>query len=203
MIKNIVFDFGDVFISLDKSGAMNHALNLFKMESFDSDIISINESYEIGAISSKSFIDFYTHRFPWTNNTIILEAWNLILKDFPLHRLEFIKALKKRQAYKLILLSNTNALHIGHVKQHVPFYEDFKSCFDAFYLSHEIKMRKPTFEIFNFVLEDNHMNAHETLFIDDTLENITSAKQLGFKTWHIDETTEDVSDLFQIKKDLF
>ncbi|RZW48000.1 MAG: HAD family phosphatase, partial [Flavobacteriaceae bacterium] len=29
MIKALIFDFGDVFINLDKQGAMDHALDLF------------------------------------------------------------------------------------------------------------------------------------------------------------------------------
>ncbi len=35
MINTLIFDFGDVFINLDKEGAMKNALNLFKVESFE------------------------------------------------------------------------------------------------------------------------------------------------------------------------
>ena len=35
MVKTLIFDFGDVFINLDKEGAMLNALDLFKLESFD------------------------------------------------------------------------------------------------------------------------------------------------------------------------
>ena len=82
-------------------------------------------------------------------------------------------------------------------------YENFKNCFDVFYLSHEIKLRKPTTEIFDFVLSNNNLNAEETLFIDDNQDNITTAKQLGYNIWHINPETEDVINLFKIKKDIF
>ena len=54
-------------------------------------------------------------------------------------------------------------------------FDRFRGCFEAFYLSHEIGMRKPDPEIFSFVLENNGLKPGETLFIDDTEEHIESA----------------------------
>jgi putative hydrolase of the HAD superfamily len=130
-------------------------------------------------------------------------AWNFILKDFPKYRLDFIKRLSGSGSYQLILLSNTNELHIQFIKEHFSFYEEFKSCFHQFYLSHEIHMRKPDRSIFDFVLRENSLNAEECLFIDDTKENTDVAAAMGIKTWTIDENSEDVVDLFKIKKHLF
>jgi putative hydrolase of the HAD superfamily len=202
-IKTLIFDFGDVFINLDKEGAMQNALNLFQLESFDADMIETNIQFEIGKISSLEFIAFYKSKFPKLSETEILDAWNFILKDFPKYRLDFIQNLATSNAYKLILLSNTNDLHIDFVKQNVPFFEDFKNCFDMFYLSQEIHLRKPNADIFDFVLRENRLISSECLFIDDTKDNTETADKLGFKTWNIDETKEDIVDLFHIKKELF
>jgi putative hydrolase of the HAD superfamily len=202
-IKTLIFDFGDVFINLDKEGAMQNALNLFQLESFDADMIETNIQFEIGKISSLEFIAFYKSKFPKLSETEILDAWNFILRDFPEYRLDFIQNLATSNAYKLILLSNTNDLHIDFVKQNVPFFEDFKNCFDMFYLSQEIHLRKPNADIFDFVLRENRLISSECLFIDDTKDNTETADKLGFKTWNIDETKEDIVDLFHIKKELF
>jgi putative hydrolase of the HAD superfamily len=43
-------------------------------------------------------------------------------------------------------------------------------------------LRKPTSAAFNFVLEDAGISAPETLFIDDSHPNITTASQMGFQT---------------------
>jgi HAD superfamily hydrolase (TIGR01509 family) len=94
-------------------------------------------------------------------------------------------------------------MHINFVKQTVPFFEDFKNCFDVFYLSQEIHLRKPNADIFEFVLNENSLTPNECLFIDDTKDNTDTAKKLGFHVWNIDETTEDIINLFNIKKDLF
>lgn len=203
MINTLIFDFGDVFINLDKDGAMKNALNLFELESFPEELIAINSLYEQGLLSTEEFIEFYEDNFPNLTQEIILEAWNYILKDFPKHRLDFIQNLAKEKKYKLILLSNTNELHINWIKEDVNFYEDFKNCFHQFYLSHEIGLRKPNANIFQFVIEQNNLKPESCLFIDDTKENTDMASEIGFSTWNIDETSEDVVNLFEIKKELF
>ncbi len=202
-IKTLIFDFGDVFINLDKQGAMQNALNLFNLDTFDDDMNAINIQYEIGKISTSDFIQFYNAKFPNLNETNIMDAWNYIIKDFPEYRLSFIKDLAQNKEFKLILLSNTNNMHIDLIKQNVSFYEEFKNCFDVFYLSQEMHLRKPNADIFEFVLNENNLVAKECLFIDDTKGNTDTAEKLGLHTWNIDETKEDVINLFEIKKDLF
>ncbi|MFD2823902.1 HAD family hydrolase [Lacinutrix iliipiscaria] len=203
MIKTLIFDFGDVFINLDKSGAMKNVLDLFEIETLSEDLIAINTLYEQGLIATEEFLEFYQDNFPNLSEKDIIDAWNYILKDFPKNRLEFLQQLAKEKKYKLILLSNTNELHINWIKDQVLFYDDFKACFDAFYLSHEIQLRKPNTNIYEFVLAENKLIPKECLFIDDTKENTESAEKLGIHTWNIDETSEDIINLFKIKKDLF
>ena len=202
-IKTIIFDFGDVFINLDKQGAMNNALHLFELEALPEDLVAINALYEQGLISTEEFLTFYSDNFPKLSEDEIIDAWNYILKDFPKYRLEFIKTLAKEKKFKLILLSNTNDLHIEWIKEHVPFYEEFKSCFHQFYLSHEIGLRKPNADIYEFVLNKNGLMAEECLFIDDTKDNTDAASALGIHVWNNDETKEDIIDLFSINKHLF
>jgi len=203
MIKTIIFDFGDVFINLDKEGAMKNVLELFDMDELSEDMIAINTLYEQGLLSTEEFLEFYTDNFPKVSKKDIIFAWNYIIADFPSKRFEFVKQLAENKKYKLILLSNTNDLHIDCIKKQVGFYDDFKNCFDAFYLSHEIMLRKPNTDIFQFVLNQNKLNPKECLFIDDTKENTDTASQLGIHVWNNNPKTEDVINLFTIKKDLF
>lgn len=203
MIKTLIFDFGDVFINLDKQGAMDNALQLFKMDVLENDMIFKNMQYEIGNITSLEFINFYKNKFSYLSEKQIIEAWNYIIQDFPFHRLEFVKQLATNNNYKRIVLSNTNEIHIDFIKENVPFYNEFKDCFDKFYLSHEINLRKPDIDIYEFVLNENDLKANECLFIDDTKDNTDMASSLGIHVWNIDETKEDVVDLFSINSELF
>lgn len=203
MIKTIIFDFGNVFINLDLEGHTQHALKAFEIESFSEEMIAFNSLYEQGLITTEEFIAFYAENFPKLSSDEFMNIWNFMLKDFPSNRLDFLKQLKSDSKYKLILLSNTNELHINWIKKHIPFYEAFKNGFDAFYLSHEIHLRKPNRDIFEFVLNEHKLSANECLFIDDNKDNINTARSLGTQIWNINPETEDVSNLFNTKSHLF
>lgn len=203
MIKAIIFDFGDVFINLDIEGFTQNAFKNFKIHEFSEEMIAFNSFYEQGLISTEEFLEFYVENFPKLSQEELIDIWNFILKDFPEHRLGFLKELKKSSKYKLILLSNTNELHIYWIKKNVPFFEEFKNCFDAFYLSHDIHLRKPNRDIFEYVLNENKLTAKECFFVDDNKENIKTANSLGINTWHINPKTEDITSLFKVNSHLF
>jgi len=203
MIKTLIFDFGNVFINLNIEAAQKHALEAFQIESLSEEMLGFNSFYEQGLISTDEFLEFYIENFPKLSKETLVDIWNIILKDFPKYRLDFLQDIKKSSKYNLILLSNTNALHIDFIKTHVPFFEEFKNCFDHFYLSHEINLIKPNPDIFEFVLNENKLEASECLFIDDNADNIKTANHLNINTWHINPETEDVVNLFDTKKTLF
>lgn len=204
MINTLIFDFGDVFINLDKTAIGKHMERL-GLNTVTPAMELHNQAYEQGQISDTEFVQFYAKRLPNATEKQLIHAWNSIILDFPEHRLQFIEQLALTQQYKLILLSNTNALHIEKVIESmgVDRYQRFKGCFDAFYLSHEIGYRKPNSDIYQFVLSENNLIAEQCLFIDDTAENTQAAEQLGIHVWNNDPAGEDVTDLFTKKQDLF
>lgn len=203
MIKALIFDFGNVFLNLDLEKGVKDSLKQFNIKSFTEDMLDKNHQYEKGLISTEAFLEFYSNLFPQVSRQILINLWNSILKDFPKHRLKFLQNLASEKKYKLILVSNTNELHIDWVKKNIPIYNTFKNCFDAFYLSHEIGLRKPDKAIFEFVLNENQILANECLFIDDTNEHVLSASHLGIHTWNLDPITNDITELFTVKNHLF
>ncbi len=203
MIKNIIFDFGDIFINLDKVGAMTTTLELFNVSELTPEMLQTNINYEKGLISTEKFIEFYTTTFPHISEKAICNAWNSILLDFPKHRLEFIKKISYQ--YRCFLLSNTNEMHIQWIKNDwgMTLYKEFKECFEEFYLSHEMNMRKPNADIYKFVLQKHYLKPEETLFIDDTKENTDTTTSLGIHSWNLTPGVEDITELFIIKNHLF
>lgn len=196
MVKNIIFDFGDIFIDLDKA-ATAREMEAFGFTSITPELQIILNTYEKGLISSEDFLSKMGHIFPMANKNSLRFAWNAIILKFPEDRLKFIEALAKKKQYRLFLLSNTNALHIEKVIEHMTLdrYLRFQQCFEKFYLSHEIHLRKPDSEIYEFVLKENRLKASETLFIDDTKENTDAASQVGIKTWNLLVGQEDIVQL--------
>ncbi|WP_339627472.1 HAD hydrolase-like protein [uncultured Maribacter sp.] len=193
MIKNIIFDFGDIFINLDKQAPLIE-MSKFGLTQMTTELDIIFKDYEMGLMESDDFIDVLQSIFSDASREQIISAWNSIILDFPEERLTFIEQLKKGNKYRLFLLSNTNDLHIEQVKISMGLerFKRFKNCFEQFYLSQEMKMRKPNSNIYEFVLLENKLVANETLFIDDTKENTVSASELGIQCWNLLVGKEDV-----------
>jgi len=196
MIKNIIFDFGDVFINLDKLATLQ-ALNKAGYKEIPEGLFSLAASYEKGIIDTSSFLEAVGGFLPNSSKEEIIEAWNAIILDFPEKRLQYLQNLANEKKYRLFLLSNTNDLHIQKVISQIGMqkYKEFKACFEGFYLSHCMGMRKPDPEIFTMFITKHGLKAIETLFVDDTLEHILCAQGLGFQTWNLIVGEEDVTEL--------
>ena len=201
MIKNIIFDFGDIFINLDKPATIREFTKKFGAFDVTPEMDHINKEYEKGLVTSKEFVDYYLRYFPTLSKEDIINAWNAILLDFPEYRLEFIEKLAAEKKYRLFLLSNTNDIHIKYVEKTMlpERYQRFKKCFEQFYLSHEINFRKPDSDIYEFVLNQNNLVPEESLFIDDTEENTISASKLGINTWNLIPNKDEITNLFKQK----
>ncbi len=196
MIKHIIFDFGDIFINLDKQAPIIE-MKKWGLKDFEPAFTNLLYSYEKGLLDSDTFLSKMKDYFPSANPDQIKKGWNSIILDFPEYRLEFIEQMAKENDYTLILLSNTNALHIEKVIENMgkDRFDRFKKCFDKFYLSHEINLRKPNADIYQFVLDANNIKASETFFVDDTLENTLASEQLGITSWNLQVGKEDIVQL--------
>lgn len=197
MIKNIIFDFGDIFINLDKQILFREAEKFGGNLHMTPELQKINNDFEVGAISPDEFILALHNVYPKASPQEIENIWNGMLLDLPDYRLNFIIELAKEAKYRLFLLSNTNAIHIPYLakKWGQEKFDRFKNCFEKFYLSQEIAMRKPNVDIFEFVLKENRLNPEETFFIDDSKENTDAAEMLGIRCWNLQVGTEDIIDL--------
>ena len=58
MIKTIIFDFGDVFLDLDKA-ATQRELERIEISDLSEEMLHQNKRYEKGLISSEEFIQYY------------------------------------------------------------------------------------------------------------------------------------------------
>ena len=198
-IEAIIFDFGGVIFNIDFH-KLNTAFKNLGVHNFDKMYSQKNadplfSDLEKGKISEAEFYTAFKKCFNSNLSDIqIKNAWNTILIDYRMEALNTLKFLKKK--YKLYLLSNTNIIH--HTAFH-KIYQDkigkdnFDDLFDKVYYSHQIGCRKPDKEIYEFVINDISLNPSNSLFIDDSIQNITAAAASGFKTilLHHGEKIED------------
>jgi putative hydrolase of the HAD superfamily len=198
MIDTIIFDFGDVFINTDKEASLS-ALKKLGLVSWNDELEQLNQQFEKGKITEVQFMIGMKKLIPNASIDEIREAWNSVLLDFPLHRLEFLERLGMK--YRLFLLSNTDEIHINKFEHKVgiTFAREFYQCFEKVYFSFEIGMRKPEPEVFNYIIKKHDLSMKRTLFIDDKKENTDIAQSLGMHVWNLQVGKEDVSELFDKK----
>ena len=198
MIDTIIFDFGDIFINLDKQATI-WGLQKLGLTEWNSELDRLNLLFETGDISYEDFLAGFQQQLPNASREEILEAWNAVLADFPLYRLEFLQMLAKK--YRLFLLSNTDSIHIETFenKSGISFYSDFYQCFEKVYFSFEIGKRKPNPEAYQYIINKHELSPKRTLFVDDKKENTDAAAALGLYVWNLQVGQEDVVDLFEKK----
>ncbi|KOH43209.1 HAD family hydrolase [Sunxiuqinia dokdonensis] len=189
-VKNIVFDLGGVLLDIDPQRTVKafEALGLtdvikpggwgYKQEVF--------LQMEEGKLTDGEFRDGVRKLLPTpVSDAEIDRAWCAMLIDFPADHVRLLKQLKS--TYNLYLFSNTNNIHVDFF--HKLFQKKFGfSLSDLFvkdYYSNEINSRKPALEAFRFVLNDAALNPGETLFIDDSKENIEGAERAGMQAFHL------------------
>jgi glucose-1-phosphatase len=201
-IQNITFDLGGVIINL------NQQLTYQAFEQlFPSHFIEIQDQlkkentlnkFETNEILQHEFLALFKAYDDGISDTQLVNAWNSMLLDIPEERIELIKNLSKR--YNVYLLSNTNSIHLSYINNYVVKHfglEKLDGLFKKAYYSHQITLRKPNKAIFEYVLTDANLMANKTLFIDDTIEHIESAKKLGIQTHYLNlEEGEHLIKLF-------
>lgn len=205
-IRHIIFDLGGVLLNIDYQRTENAFLeagitNFHQLYSQLSQS-AMFDNWEMGLIPRAEFFTAMQQAAatPITTDQIT-HAWNAMLLDFPLRRLQVLQQL--RIHYDLFLLSNTNEIHeeafnsILMSSRGIPNIGVF---FDRVYLSHRVGMRKPMKEIFELVLTENSLRPEHTLFIDDSPQHIEGAKQLGIQTIFLEKGMTIEDDIFKAIK---
>lgn len=202
MIKTFIFDLGGVIINLDEKDSYNSLSEIIGLSLADiHSVVSKSDifiEHEKGLISNDAFRKGVNELFQCNlSGDQIDVAWNAMLKDIPIERLELLLALKKE--HKILVLSNTNAIHIrrfNEILMNVSGKKSLEFFADYVFFSHELKMRKPDIEIYEEVLKRSNSEASESIFMDDKVENLESAASLGISTFHVTEPNK----IFELKK---
>ena len=204
MLKNLIFDLGDVIIPIDMGAPIRNFSTLAGLPEADVTALwkqhNLWHQYETGLVDDEAFRQSVRQLLRqndpeasdnavgdrWADE-VIDTAWNTILLELPVERIERIEKLKASGKYRLFLLSNTNAIHIRQVNKMLTALEKppLESFFERVFLSHEIRMAKPARAIYQHVLTEAHLVAEETAFFDDNAANIEAAAALGIRAVHV------------------
>ena len=184
-IKCVIFDLGDVIVDLDFSRFFNEVITPSPLNKPPSSIylefFRQSDIYHQGKITNEDFFKQSSELLEigdgLTQNQFF-EAFNSIISDLNREVVDIVKQIKENNAIKIMCLSNINASHWKYLKKQ---NWDIWQLIDEFILSHEIQMTKPDPEIFKYAIKKAKCKPKEIVFIDDGLNNVRAALELGFK----------------------
>ena len=175
-----LFDIGNVLLKLHFQ-RFHLAILGSENAPLPADLANLKDSYETGKLSDQEFVeqslDILNH--PLTSDEFVAAWKNIFSPNLPMW--EVVHTLKK-QGHRLILFSNTNAIH---ARSFLKTYQDF-NLFDHHHFSQEVGTIKPLPEFYQSAIENYNLVPGETLYLDDLPENIATGKKFGFSSWQYD-----------------
>ena len=207
MIRTVIFDLGGVVITLAPEQAVERfrALGLQDAEKrLDSYTQSgIFGDVEHGLITPE---EFRTEFSKLVGREVTHEecayAWQGYAKEVPQRNLDALQRLRK-EGYRVLLLSNTNPFMMEWVES--PAFDGkghpVSYYFDHCYLSYQMKLMKPSEDIFRAVLRNEKTFASECLFVDDGARNVATASQLGLRTFCPENGENWTEKIYEYLKD--
>ncbi len=179
-IKAIVFDFGGVLATADRTEVYRFLNQTFGLSGDDLQKVLTELHKEIAAGGDE---ERFWYEYAQSKEKTLPKGW---FEQFEVVKMQAIKPIPqmmtivkmlKQAGYRLALLSNVTSSQ-ARILRKLGYYD----LFDPVVLSCDIGVEKPDERAFEILLDELELTAFEVLFIDDTPENIEAAKKLKFDT---------------------
>lgn len=195
-IKVVIFDFGKVVVQKN-CNPLAHFLAQ-ELEISNEEGLKILDEREEALLNCESERLFFKKVFHNLGKEVPLEFPNRFKKELEKcivldKQVMRIIELLKKQNKKIILFSNTAKHKADHYKE-LGYYAPF----DLLILSYEIGLKKPQEQAYNFVEMQAGFLPHEALFIDDKIENVRTARKIGWNALlfeNADQLGRDLEEL--------
>ncbi len=200
MIKNIVFDFGGVLMDWDPRYFFKTYFNDDeKMEWFLKNIAvdEWNIEQDRGR-TLKEGTEILVKEHPEWEKEIraYYDNWTTMLRSDIPKNVEILRKLEGK--YHLYGLTNWSEETFPYALENYNFFKVFE---DKIVVSGTEKLIKPDKEIFEVLLKRYDLKSEESIFIDDNVKNIATAKSLGFEVIHIKPETNLEQELVKLGAD--
>ena len=181
MIKNVVFDIGNVILNFDYMKVISEYTDSIEEQKFILDNIMNSPEWlgysliDTGFITKEEAIQIVQDRTNHINDNLVQNFWNNYNNYAFVDKrvLNLIERLKNK-GYKVYLLSNMNEYTFNKVKASNLF-----NIVDGYVLSYLVHQVKPYISIYKTLISKYNLTVSECLFIDDNEKNIDTANSLG------------------------
>jgi len=196
-IQNVVFDIGGVLIDWNPRYLYRQLLkNEAEMEFFLNNICTSewNAQQDAGR-PFRDGVALLKQQYP--QYSTLIEAyelrWEEMLGDAFSGTVEILRGLKS-SGMPVYALTNWSAETFPVARKKYEFLD----WFDGILVSGEVKLRKPDIRIFQLLLEKFKLDASSTLYIDDIMENLDAAQQVGLQPVHFQNAAQLRSALHEM-----
>ncbi len=188
MIKNVIFDMGNVIFNYDRDYLLHHFYNGKDFELLKEKAFKNWELLDEDSISLDEYYNNIKEELPNELSSCAISAlknWEYFM-DYNRQVISLIQELKQK-GYKLFILSNITK-HFVNVQYKFPILKEF----DGLVFSSVIKQVKPNKEIYEYLLNRYSLNPKECIFVDDTKTNLAGAARFGIKTFHFNSNVNEL-----------
>lgn len=143
--------------------------------------------FELGRIGARTYYEGLKGRLklPWTYEQFV-RAWNGIFRE----NRDVVEILQRlRQRHRLMALTNTNELHLDHIKATIPSL----GLFEEWVASCDVGLRKPDPQIYLLALERMGIRPSQAIYIDDRPELVEAGRGIGLTAIRF-ETSQQLQD---------
>ncbi len=197
MIKNIIFDMGNVLLDYNPQAAME----MLKISEEARPVI-LRELFggiewvqrDLGLISVDELYEGVRQRVPEEFRDDLKKCckkWDICMT--PLEEAKEFCKLVKEQGYGIYVLSNAAESFYEYFARQ--FDLDF---FDGIVISADVHITKPDVRIYEHLLEKYNLKAEECLFIDDRADNVEGARKAGMKAFQFENNFEDIKKSVEV-----
>lgn len=193
-VRNIFFDLGGVLFNLNTRLSLQRfaALGMdipqeilldaapFNASACGPFICQLIHKVDLGEVNGQEFIEAVrSHCRPDTTDAQVLAAYNDVV-EVPLRSLQLLEDLSTE--YRLFAVSNIGDLHWERVclLAEEQGY-DLRGLFTQCFLSYEMHLTKPSREYFEAVVRLSQVDPAETLYIDDSKQNVEAGRSVGLQ----------------------
>ena len=195
MIKNVIFDFGQVLISFLPSYMVGVHVSDKEDAKLLADVVFDRlywDKMDVGALSSEEMIEMVKQRLPkrlWGTAEKVYYDWIYNIPEIEGMR-ENVVYLKEK-GIGVYLLSNISDHFVNNAHK-IPILNLIENRI----FSSVCHMVKPDVKIFEYALEKFSLNPSETLFVDDREDNVESARRVGMTGYVFDGNAQALREFF-------